>query len=78
MEIVAHGLWASAAGFAGRRAGYKVNVLWLAFWGMFPDILAFGPMVAAASGCGCEGNSTMAGFRTRDSACRFTRWGTAW
>ena len=46
MDIVAHGLWAGAAGIAAKRAGVKVRVGWAAAWAMFPDLLAFAPPVA--------------------------------
>ncbi len=48
MEIVAHVLWASAAVITARRytnAGIPVrSTLW---WAAFPDVLAFGPPIAA-------------------------------
>jgi hypothetical protein len=48
MEIVAHSLWAAAAAITARRsAGAKVRVGWAVFWGAFPDVLAFGPMIVA-------------------------------
>lgn len=47
MEIVAHGLWTAAAAVRARRGGAKVRVPWAVFWGVFPDLLAFGPPVAA-------------------------------
>jgi hypothetical protein len=50
MEIVAHGLWTAAAavvanrcGGAGLRTGRAV------WWGMFPDVLAFGPGIAVGA-----------------------------
>jgi hypothetical protein len=46
MDIVAHGLWAAAGGLGAKRAGWKFHIAWLTWWAMFPDVLAFGPMVA--------------------------------
>ena len=48
MEIVAHGLWAAAAAIAAKRSGKaRVSVGWTVWWAAFPDVLAFGPPVAA-------------------------------
>lgn len=48
MEIVAHGLWAVAAARGkGTVAGAEIPAWRTACWAMFPDVLAFGPMVAA-------------------------------
>src|ERR1017187_10826851 len=48
MEIVAHGLWAAAAAvIAKRTTGARVHVGWGVWWTAFPDVLAFGPLVAA-------------------------------
>jgi hypothetical protein len=47
MEIVAHGLFAAAAGIAVKRSTkIRVRLGWLAWWAVFPDVLAFGPMIA--------------------------------
>ena len=48
MEIVAHGLWAAAATInANRATTTRVRVWRTVWWGVFPDVLAFGPLVAA-------------------------------
>jgi hypothetical protein len=48
MEIIAHGLWAAAAAITAKRstkAGIRVG--WTVWWAAFPDVLAFGPSIAA-------------------------------
>jgi hypothetical protein len=48
MEIVAHGLWAAAAAITAKRSTEaKIRVGWAVWWAAFPDVLAFGPSVAA-------------------------------
>jgi len=48
MDTFAHGLWAAAGAITARRAaGVPVRPGWTVWWGVFPDVLAFGPMVAA-------------------------------
>ncbi len=48
MEIVAHGLWAAAAAITAKRtARPKLRLGWTVWWGVFPDVLAFGPSVVA-------------------------------
>ena len=48
MEIVAHGLWAAAAAVAARRsARIRLRLAWTVWWGVFPDVLAFGPSIVA-------------------------------
>src|ERR1035437_6559909 len=48
MEIVAHSLWAAAAAITAKRSTKaRVHVGWTVWWAAFPDVLAFGPMVAA-------------------------------
>jgi hypothetical protein len=50
MEIVAHGLWAAAAAITAKRAtAASVSVGWTVWWAAFPDVLAFGPYIAAAA-----------------------------
>jgi len=47
MDFVAHSLWAAAAAkAANRRLARPLRVGWAAWWGMFPDLFAFGPQVA--------------------------------
>jgi hypothetical protein len=46
MDLVAHGLWAGAFGAFGRlRLKYRFQVFHTALWGVFPDVVAFLPMV---------------------------------
>jgi hypothetical protein len=40
-------LWTAAAAVRAKRGGAKVRVPWAVFWGVFPDLLAFGPPLAA-------------------------------
>ncbi|HOK47756.1 MAG TPA: hypothetical protein PLA43_06275 [Bryobacteraceae bacterium] len=48
MEIVAHGLWTAAAAVAAKRTrGIRLRTGWAVWWGVFPDVLAFGPMIGA-------------------------------
>ena len=48
MEIVAHGLWASAVAIlANRSSKRRISVGWAVWWAAFPDVLAFGPSVVA-------------------------------
>lgn len=48
MEVVAHSLWAAAAAVAAKRsAGIGSRVGWTVWWAVFPDVLAFGPPLAA-------------------------------
>lgn len=49
MEIVAHGLWAAAAAITAKRSmGIRLRLGWAVWWAGFPDVLAFGPSIAAA------------------------------
>lgn len=42
MDILAHALWALILGkLVSRLLGKKVNLRWISFWGVFPDIFAF-------------------------------------
>jgi hypothetical protein len=48
MEIVAHGLWTAAAAITARRStSVRLRPAWAVWWGAFPDVLAFGPAIAA-------------------------------
>jgi hypothetical protein len=48
MEIVAHGLWTAAGAITANRAmNVRVRTGWAAWWGVFPDVVAFGPSVLA-------------------------------
>ena len=48
MEIVAHGLWAAAAAVtANRSTSAGIRTGWMVWWAAFPDVLAFGPAIAA-------------------------------
>lgn len=43
MDILAHALWTAAAGIPARRRLHRpLNIGWLIFWGVFPDIFSFG------------------------------------
>jgi hypothetical protein len=47
MEIVAHGLWAAAAAITAKRTSTaRISIGWSVWWTAFPDVLAFGPLVA--------------------------------
>jgi len=42
MDILAHALWTAAAGIPIRRRLHRpLNLGWLIFWGVFPDIFSF-------------------------------------
>jgi len=44
MDILAHGLWAGAAGRAiNLKKKNPLKVWWAVFWGLMPDLFAFGP-----------------------------------
>ena len=46
MEFVAHSLWTAAAGITINKSTHRrVRVPWMVWWGIFPDVLAFGPSV---------------------------------
>jgi hypothetical protein len=49
MEILAHSLWATAAAITAKRltTTTTVRIGWTVWWAVFPDVLAFGPSVAA-------------------------------
>ncbi len=50
MEIVAHGLGAAAAAIASRRStAANLRIGWTVWWGVFPDVLAFGPSMAVGT-----------------------------
>lgn len=45
MDVIAHGLWAGAAGMAAnRKLARKIRFVWAFAWGVFPDVFAFLPM----------------------------------
>lgn len=47
MDILAHGLWtAAAAREAQQKSGHRIHAGWAAFWGIFPDLFAFGIPIA--------------------------------
>ena len=76
MEIVAHGLWAAAAAITAKRSTTaRVNIAWTVWWAVFPDVLAFGPMVAAGLWLWIQATATA--YRAYESTCRSTRPGTA-
>lgn len=48
MEILAHGLWTAAGAITASRATTaRIRTKWAVWWGVFPDVLAFGPSVVA-------------------------------
>ncbi len=53
MDILAHMLWANYGARAGNKKLEKkkkplINLTWVTFWGVFPDLFAFGiPMILA-------------------------------
>ena len=47
MEVIAHGLWASAVAIGAKRwTTVHTPVAWAVWWAAFPDVLAFGPSFA--------------------------------
>ncbi len=47
MDIVAHGLWTAAAARVGqKKSGRRIRTGWAVFWGVFPDLFAFGIPIA--------------------------------
>jgi hypothetical protein len=59
MEIVAHGLWATAAAItANRKTRLHLSLPWTAWWAIFPDVLAFGPPVVAGLALWATGEPT--------------------
>jgi hypothetical protein len=62
MDIVAHGLWAGAAGAAANlKLRRKVRFLHTLLWGVFPDLFAFMPVFVVLLLHGIPGEAT--GFR---------------
>ncbi len=56
MEIIAHGLWATAAAITAKRStDARLRIGWMVWWGVFPDVLAFGPSIAAGLWLGLAG-----------------------
>ncbi len=42
------GLWAAAAAITAKRSmSIRLRIGWTVWWGGFPDVLAFGPSIAA-------------------------------
>jgi hypothetical protein len=57
MEVIAHGLWASAAAIGAKRwTKTRVPVGWAVWWAAFPDGMAFGPSFAAGLWLRLAGN----------------------
>lgn len=62
MDLIAHALWAGAAGSGKKNlAGRRIPVGWVVWWTMFPDLLAFGPPVTAALWLRLAGDARDAG-----------------
>ncbi len=56
MEIIAHGLFSAAVAItAGRSAKTRVGIRRTVWWGIFPDVVAFGPPIAAGLWYGTVG-----------------------
>jgi hypothetical protein len=50
VDIIAHGMWAAAGAITANRATTaRLRIRWTVWWAIFPDVLAFGPLVAAAA-----------------------------
>ena len=48
MDTLAHGLWVSAAAITAKRCtDLRIRIRWAIWWAVFPDVLAFGPSLAA-------------------------------
>lgn len=48
MEIVAHGLWAAAGAITlSRTTIARSRTKWAVWWGVFPEVVAFGPSIIA-------------------------------
>jgi hypothetical protein len=70
MDILAHGLWAAIGAKAlnkalarnGKQA--RVNPWWTGFWGVFPDLLAFTPLVLFIVWNAVFGDATLGNFRS--------------
>lgn len=59
MEIVAHGLSAAAAAITTKRlTSSSLPVGWAVWWAVFPDVLAFGPSIAAGLWLRLSGGSS--------------------
>lgn len=58
MEIIAHGLWAAAAAITAKRStDIRLRIGWTVWWAGFPDVLAFGPSIAAGLWLGLAGGA---------------------
>jgi hypothetical protein len=46
MDTLSHGLWATVVGKGvNQKTTKKIKLGWMAFWGMFPDLFAFIPVI---------------------------------
>lgn len=64
MDILAHGLWGAIAAKAINKKGAKsVNPWWTAFWGTFPDLLAFTPLALFIAWNVLFSDATLGNFR---------------
>jgi len=46
MDTLSHGLWATVVGKGvNQKSTKKIKLGWMAFWGMFPDLFAFIPVI---------------------------------
>ncbi len=59
MEIVAHSLWAAAAVTAvNRSTRMRLRMVPAVWWAVFPDVIAFGPAIAAGLWLRLTGSSS--------------------
>ncbi|MDP3975275.1 MAG: hypothetical protein Q8P88_03270 [Candidatus Jorgensenbacteria bacterium] len=70
MDILSHGLWGAIGAkalnraLAVRRKELRLNPWWTGFWGAFPDLLAFTPLVLFIVWNVTVGDATFTNFRT--------------
>jgi len=75
MDILAHGIWAH---FLGRGINFKkkkkMNVWWMTFWGMLPDLFSFTLLFSWLILNGLFGTGTIGNFERHEPAVRDTNW----
>lgn len=70
MDILAHGLWGAIGAKALNKTlakngkGTRLNVWWTGFWAVFPDLLAFTPLVLFIVWNVIGGDATLGNFRS--------------
>ena len=71
MEILAHTLWTTAAArkanAVAKKKGklYQLNILWVGFWGIFPDLFAFSLPFFVSFSKVISGQQNFVSFSTR-------------